>query len=239
MERWGDFWRFTTLSARRLFEEWFVRFRFPGHERVKIKDGVPEGWEKGCVGRLANVSSGFAFKSKDWRLEGNPVIKIKNIVGDGTVDTVNCDCVNDRVAEAALKFEIPIGTLLIAMTGATVGKVGIMPNSSTRFFLNQRVGLFKNNFDYPLERFLFPFFQGGFAQTQIQNLSGGAAQPNISGSQIESIELLVPDKRILSLYLEATDGIFKQRKNLLDQNGRLAQARDLLLPRLMNGEIKV
>ncbi len=226
-------------SARLIYKEWFVRLRFPGHERVKIENGVPEGWEKGCVGRLANVKSGFAFKSKDWRLDGNPVIKIKNIVGDGTIDTVNCDCVNDGVAEAALDFEIPIGALLIAMTGATVGKVGIMPNSSKKFFLNQRVGLFKNNYNYPFERLLFPFFQGGFAQTQIQNLAGGAAQPNISGSQIESIELLIPDKRILSLYLEATDGIFQQRQNLLDQNGRLAQARDLLLPRLMNGGIEV
>ena len=66
-------------SARQLYKEWFVRFRFPGHEHVKIIDGVPEGWKPGRVGDIAKVFSGFAFKSKDWLEEGNPVIKIKNI----------------------------------------------------------------------------------------------------------------------------------------------------------------
>ncbi len=224
-------------AARLLYKEWFIHLRFPGHEHTKIVNGIPAGWEKGCVGNLARVKSGFAFKSKDWQQDGNPVIKIKNIVGDGTIDTVNCDCVSDNVADAASIFEIPTGTLLIAMTGATVGKVGIMPDSSKKYFLNQRVGIFKAESDDPIERLLYPFFQGGFAQTQVQNLAGGAAQPNISGGQIESIELLIPDGKILKFYLDIMRGIFQQRQNLLNQNEKLVHARDLLLPRLMNGEI--
>ncbi len=226
-------------AARLLYKEWFVHLRFPGHEHTKIINGIPEGWKNGCVGDLATVKSGFAFKSKDWQQDGNPVIKIKNIVGDGTIDTVNCDCVNDNVAEAASDFEIPVGMLLIAMTGATVGKVGIMPESIKKFFLNQRVGFFKSISAYPIERFLYPFFQGGFAQTQVQNLASGAAQPNISGGQLESIELLIPDNKIILLYLDTTEGIFQQRQNLLNQNIKLSEARDLLLPRLMNGAIAV
>ncbi len=231
--------RLLEQAAWLLYKEWFVHLRFPGHEHVKVTNGVPEGWEKSCVARLANVQSGFAFKSKDWQPYGNPVIKIKNIVGDGTIDTSNCDCVNDAVAETAISFVIPAGSLLIAMTGATVGKVGIMPDSSRKFFLNQRVGLFKTNLGYPSERFLYPFFQGEFAQAQVQNLAGGAAQANISGKQIEGIELLIPDKKILNFYLDAADGIFQQRQNLLHQNVKLTQASDLLLPKLMNGEVAV
>jgi type I restriction enzyme S subunit len=222
-------------AARLLYKEWFVHLR----EHVTIADGVPEGWENEGVGNLAGVKSGYAFKSKDWQQEGNPVIKIKNIVGDGTIDTSNCDCVSDNVAEMAFNSTIPIGALLIAMTGATVGKVGIMPNSSRQFFLNQRVGIFKSKNHDPVERYLFPFFQGGFAQTQVQNLAGGAAQPNISGGQIESIELLVPENKILDLYMDSTKGIFQHRQNLLEQSEKLIQARDLLLPRLMNGEVAV
>jgi type I restriction enzyme, S subunit len=226
-------------AARLLYKEWFVHLRFPGYEHAKIIDDVPEGWEKGCVGNLADVKSGYAFKSKDWQQEGNPIIKIKNLIGDGNVDIYNCDCVSDNVAGNASKYTIAEGTLLIAMTGATVGKVGIMPKNLRNFFLNQRVGQFTSKCHGSIETFLFPFFQGGFAQTQVHNLAGGAAQPNISGSQIESIELLIPEKKILAFYLDSTKGIFCQRQNLLKQNEKLTQARDLLLPRLMNGEVAV
>ena len=67
----------------------------------------------------------------------------------------------------------------------------------------------------------------------------GSAQPNISGGQIESIQLLIPDKKIFDLYLETTKAVFQQRQALLEQNEKLIQARDLLLPRLMNGELVV
>lgn len=224
-------------TARLLYKEWFVHFRFPGHEHVRINDGVPEGWKEGCVGNLASVKSGFAFKSSDWQQDGNPVIKIKNITGDGTVDTTGCDYVNDAVAAKAASFAIPIGALLIAMTGATVGKVGILSDSTRKYYLNQRVGLFKSKAGQPVERYLFTFFQEAVAQTQVTNLAGGAAQPNISGGQIESIPLLIPDRKIFALYLEITEAPFQQRKTLLDQNEKLTQARDLLLPRLMNGEV--
>src|SRR5690606_15720896 len=93
-------------SARLLYQEWFVHLRFPGHEQVKIIDGVPEGWEESTIGSLASVQSGYAFKSKDWLDAGNPVIKIKNITGDGTYDRDDCQCVYDNVVEKAQKFKL-------------------------------------------------------------------------------------------------------------------------------------
>jgi type I restriction enzyme, S subunit len=226
-------------AARLLYKEWFVHLRFPGHEHSPIINGVPEGWKNGYVGDLATVKSGFAFKSKDWQQDGNPVIKIKNITGDGTVDTKFSDYINDTVAEKATNFIIPVGALLIAMTGATVGKVGILCDHSRIYYLNQRVGLFKSITSAPAERILFPFFQESKTQTQVINLAGGAAQPNISGGQIESIKMLIPDNKILDLYFGKTKAVFEQRQNLLDQNEKLTKARDLLLPKLMNGEVAV
>ena len=224
-------------SARLLYREWFVYLRFPGHEHTPIIDGIPEGWKNGTVGELAKVTSGFAFKSQDWEQEGNPVIKIKNIVGDGSINLTNCDCINDTIAEKASRFILSSGNLLIAMTGATVGKVGIMPNTDKKYYLNQRVGVFttiKN-----IEYFLYPFFIDDFAQTQIKNYAGGAAQPNISSTQIESISLLIPDIFLLNIYIDNVTSYFQLRQNLIEQNEQLQQARDILLPRLMNGEIAV
>jgi len=226
-------------SARQLYKEWFVRFRFPGHEHVKIIDGVPEGWKLGSVGDIAKIFSGFAFKSKDWLEEGNPVIKIKNITSNNTVDVSDCQCVDDNVAEKAARFRLAAGDMLIAMTGATVGKVGLMPSSEQSFYLNQRVGKFESKLGRDVTPLLLSFFNSEKAQSSILNLAGGAAQPNISAKQIESIELPIPTEAILNFFLDETDSQFSLRLNLIDQNFRLTQARDLLLPKLMNGEVTV
>lgn len=226
-------------SARQLYKEWFVRFRFPGHEHVKTINGVPEGWQRGSVGDIALVFSGYAFKSKDWLEEGNPVIKIKNITEQNTVDISECQCVDDNVAEKAVKFKLLAGDMLIAMTGATVGKVGLLPSSDRTFYLNQRVGKFVSKIERNAISLLLPFFNSEKAQASIDNLAGGAAQPNISAKQIESIELPIPPKSILDIYLDEVDAWFELRSNLVDQNLRLAQARDLLLPKVMSGEIAV
>lgn len=129
-------------AARLLFSEWFVYFRFPGHEEIKIVDGMPEGWEKGSVKDIAKVKSGYAFDSKDWLDEGNPVIKIGNIIGDGTVNLDDCSYIDQNVASKAKDFVLKKGDLLIAMTGATVGKVGLLSENEKIAYLNQRVGKF-------------------------------------------------------------------------------------------------
>ncbi len=127
----------------------------------------------------------------------------------------------------------------MAMTGATIGKVGIMPETSTPYYLNQRVGMFENPSSDGVEYFLFPFLTTDYAQTQIKNRASGAAQPNISNKQVESIEIVIPSQTIMQLYIDILDGNFKLRQNLLEQNEKLKYSRDLLLPRLMNGEIPV
>jgi type I restriction enzyme S subunit len=226
-------------AARQVYQEWFVRLRFPGREHTRIVDGVPEGWEKGNVGCLTEVKSGYAFKSSDWQSEGHPVIKIANITGDNNINIDDCQCVDDNVAEKAGKYSLNMGDLLIAMTGATVGKIGIVPRTKNTYYLNQRVGRFSSKVDIDVTPFLLPFFNTDGAQAQILNYAVGAAQPNISGGQIESIKLLLPSIKLLRLYLEYSSPLFEQRINLVEQNQKLRIARDLLLPKLMCGEISV
>ena len=223
-------------AARQLYHEWFVRLRFPGHEETKIVDGVPDGWTQGCIGDLANLQNGFAFKSSDWQSEGVPVIKIGNITSAG-LNISKCDCVGENIADGAGRFEIKPGELLIAMTGATVGKVGIMPLTELKHLLNQRVGVFKSRIEFDPAPFLFTFFNSLEGKSQITNFAGGAAQPNISGTQIEGIKLLLPPEDLLTKYVGVCGVLFRQRL-LLERQCELArQARDLLLPRLMSGEM--
>lgn len=227
-------------SARLLYREWFVHFRFPGHEHIpRTPSGLPEGWEEGTVGHLAELQSGYAFKSKDWLEDGNPVIKIKNITGNGDVDINDCQCVSDEIAEKAAKFEIKSGDILFAMTGATVGKTGILPISDRRFYLNQRVGRFISRKEFPVRAFLASALSSDHCQHQVKNLAGGAAQPNISGSQIEGMKISVPDDKLLEMYADYCEPSYDQILVLGAQNQKLAAARDILLPRLMNGEVAV
>lgn len=226
-------------SARLLYKEWFVNFHFPGYENTKIVDGIPEGWERKPLGTFASVKSGFAFKSKDWTEDGYPVIKIKNIIGDNTVEIMPTQCVDETAVEKANQFLLSEGDFLIAMTGATVGKVGIVPKLSNSVYLNQRVGVFRYYGNEDLTPFLLPFFNSELGHSSVVNFAGGAAQPNISGGQIESIPLLFPKYSVLKRYLDCMKAGFKQRLILYEQNQKLAEARDLLLPRLMNGEIEV
>lgn len=224
-------------SARLLYKEWFVHLRFPGHEHVKITDSVPEGWNMGCLGDLVEVKSGFAFKSKDWLEEGNPVIKIKNITESGKIDFNGCQCVDDNVAEKAARFELSSGDMLIAMTGATVGKIGLMPRLGKKYYLNQRVGKYFSKVDIDPIPFLFCLSKFQFFHKNVLNFAGGAAQPNISGGQIESIETLVPETKFLEWFNEHVNPIFAQREILIEQNDKLAQSRDILLPRFMNRDL--
>jgi type I restriction enzyme, S subunit len=225
-------------SARLLYREWFVKLRFPGHEDTKIVDGVPEGWKRGTIGQIARLRSGYAFKSKDWLEQGNPVIKIKNI-DNGSIDLNGCQCISDSISDKAKSYLLETGYLVIAMTGATVGKVGIMPRTEKNHYLNQRVGEFIPNNDVDCTPFLYTFFRTEEAQKQVLNYAGGAAQPNISGKQLEGLQVLLPDRYILKEYVKFCFPLFENRLVLIDQNQKLKAARDLLLPKLMNGDIPV
>ena len=192
---------------------------------------------EGKVGDLADVKSGFAFKGADWTDEGFPVIKIKNI-GNNDIDLTDCSLIPENIAEAAAKFKLNAGDLLIAMTGATVGKIGMMPRTETTFYLNQRVGLFKPKVENA-ELFLFCFYNEPSAKDAVESLASGAAQPNISGGQLESIKLFYPKLETVTEFGSSIKSHFEMIWNLKQQNTKLREARDILLPKLINGQIEV
>ena len=147
------------------------------------------------LGSVARVRSGYAFRSEDMGDVGRPIVKIKNVVPP-TVDLLDCDRVSDKVFAGIPdidRYVLEEGDILIAMTGATVGKVGRVPRISERFYLNQRVGKVyltaPNRADY---RYLYYVLsQDGPAQ-QMLGTAQGSAQANISGSEIERLEIPLP-----------------------------------------------
>lgn len=222
-------------SAQRLYKEWFVDLHFPGHENTKIVDGVPEGWEKKTVGDIVKIKSGFAFKSKDWQKQGCPVVKIKDISGI-FVNMDSLDYVSSNVVLKAQQYLLNKMDLVIAMTGATIGKIGLITDDG--LYANQRVGKFflQNTIDVP---YLYCFFkQAASIEQIIQISSASSAQPNISGGQLESFEILFNVNIIKEFNLKCYK-YFRQMIHLYSQIRHLTEARDRLLPKLMSGEIEV
>lgn len=226
-------------AAQELYKEWFVRFRFPGHENTKFENGLPEGWELKKIGDIARVKSGYAFKSEWWIDDGVPVIKIKDIQGN-TIDFSDLSYISVDHAEIAKQFYVDEGDLLIAMTGATIGKLALVPYSEKQMIVNQRVGKFFLG-KSPDEKvaFLYMTLQQNWVQEMIVMIAGSnAAQPNISPFDIEKIKV-VYNKEMVDEYNKRSAPFIKQILQLRKQNQNLSTQRDMLLPRLMSGKLEV
>lgn len=248
--------------AQALFKSWFVDFDpvhanagtqapslppeiqalFPATFTDSAQGPIPDGWKAGQIGDVISIKGGYAFKSSDFQDSGSPVIKIKNIVGDGTVDCSDVQRVSESVASKAQRFILNSGDILIAMTGATIGKVGIYVSEANQTALvNQRVAKFENkNTDEKNTWLAFIAFSNSFMTEQVVNAASGSAQPNISSSGIESAKLVVPaDKNVLKAFNSIVDPIFQSWISNQKTVRLLSDLRDTLLPRLISGQLRL
>jgi len=228
--------------AMTLYKHWFVDFGpFKDGEFVSSELGeIPKGWEVKQIGQIVKVLGGYAFKSKDFIDEGEVVVKIKNISGN-VVSVEGSDCIATSVAEKTnLKFIVNPGCFLIAMTGAEVGKVGVVPDYGKRLWLNQRVGMIIDPKFKHADILIGNYLQSEEGYGKIQNLAYGSAQPNISTTGIEEISLPIPiDISILDEMLNQIGGWHEQRIMNLTENQTLTTLRDTILPKLISGEVRV
>jgi type I restriction enzyme S subunit len=239
--------------AKTLYDYWFVQFDFPdkngkpyktsGGKMVwneELKREIPEGWEDGTFANYCPSTGGFAFKSNWWTDKGVAVAKIKDIQENYTLDTSDLARVDISDKEIDDKFLAKPGDVLIAMTGATVGKYAIVPITDYPIYVNQRVGYFNLGID-PTQK--LPFLINSMNQSYFRNaiftLANGAAQPNISNEQINSIQLLIPEDKLINTFNEMFQPYYKKILNNQLENQKLTELRDWLLPMLMNGQVKV
>ena len=228
-------------QAQALFKSWFVDFEhFKNGEFVESELGmIPKGWRVGTLGEYCKVRSGFAFKSTWWTNEGVPVIKIKNITDNGNLEMLDCSFVSKEHAALAKEFQTIEGDLLIAMTGATIGKFCIVHDNS-KYCVNQRVGKFFLG-NEPLKKlpFIFLNLKQSSVHDEIINRGQGSAQPNISGGDIETLKVVIAPDVVISNFNVMLYPSFKKMISNQQESRRLSELRDTLLPKLMSGELKV
>ncbi|EAA2595281.1 restriction endonuclease subunit S [Salmonella enterica subsp. enterica] len=218
--------------AQAIFKSWFVDFEPFGGE-------MPNDWQKGMLGDYCSVKSGFAFKSSWWQESGIRVIKIKNITDNG-FNFTGCSCVSEDKIIYAKDFTTTAGDLLIAMTGATIGKFAIIPQHNEILLINQRVGKFFLGTN-PLMKlpFLWCLLRQDEVFNEIVNRGQGSAQPNISPTDIMTISIILPSEGALLNFNDSLRSCFETMIANSAENQKLADLRDTLLPRLMSGELSV
>jgi len=222
-------------AAGLLYREWFVHLRFPGHEHVKIEDGVPEGWEKGTVADFFNTTSGGTpSRKRPEFFEGDTNwVKTQELNEDFIFETEE-KITTEALSKSSAKL-FPSKTLLVSIYGGTnIGRTGIlaMPSASNQAC----VALLPR---HPSSNFIFAQL---FLQNNRESLIGiaqGAAQTNISQQTLRKVSMIMPSKALMQNFLATLAPVYDQLKNLKLHNMRLEESRDLLLPRLMNGEVAV
>ena len=219
-------------AAQRLYKEWFVDLRFPGHETTPIVNGIPEGWNTCQIDSLMTLHSGFPFRSFDYNERGRySIITIKN-VNDGQFDPNN----SNKIIEIPEKMPdcclLKDGDILLSLTG-NIGRVCLVYGDN--LLLNQRVA--KIQCDYAA--FAYCLFRSKDMYDAMNSISNGVAQQNLSPIKTAKIEITLPSSRLLSQFEKTVNPLLLHiiSANRIIQQTK--QARDRLLPKLMNREIEV
>lgn len=218
-------------TARLLFKEWFVLLRFPGHEHCEVINGLPNGWTEKALSEVVDVNARSLSKGYQGQIEYIDISCVSTNSIDSTTwydfedapgrarrvlqhGDIIWSCVRPNRRSHALIWEPH--ERLIASTGFAVISARTLPFLYLYHVLttNNYVGYLTNN-------------------------AGGAAYPAVTASVFENSRIVVPDTRLSEQFSEYALPIYEQINKLRQANMRLSEARDLLLPRLMNGDITV
>ncbi len=223
-------------AGQLLYREWFVHFRFPGYGHVKITDGLPEGWEQQTFSAVCQAVGG-----------GTPSTSNPEYWSDGDIpwytptDITRNSCLalldsEKKITEAGLRGSsakmLPAGTVLMT-SRASVGFFGIIevPSCTNQGFIS----ILPND----LYTRMYLLLNLMHRVEEIRSHAGGATYKEINKTKFKALSVIMPDSALLRKFEEHTSGLHEQVRTLHTMNQKLAQARDFLLPRLMNGEITV
>lgn len=222
-------------TAQNIYREWFVNFRFPGYEDAEFgEDGVPVGWERKTIGDVCEVITGKTPPKKEPRNYGKgfPFIKTPDMHNSLFV-TTTAEQISEYGAESVHKKIIPKYSIMVSCIGSA-GAVGITQRDS---ITNQQINsmVLKAKFDFT--------YLACFAKTlksHLENIgSNGATMTNVNKEKFSNIELLYPSEALREKFFATSNPMFLQCQLLVNEVQKLSEARDILLPRLMNRTIEV
>ncbi len=214
-------------TAEELYKEWFVRFRFPGHEPAQFEDGLPKGWIFG-----ENI---YSQKPKNWYYgklsELGSFVRGKNITSDEMIDG-DVPVISAGVEPSGYHNDANVkgASLTISASGANAGYLKY--NLSDIWAAD--CSFYQND-----DNIWFVYSALNFINKVLSNLQVGAAQPHVYPKHINRLCVIIPEEKYIKQYNEIAETIFAEIKSIKQQNENLIKQRDLLLPRLMSGKLEV
>ena len=221
--------------AENLYKEWFVRFRFPGHEKAEFENGLPKGWRRRRISEFYTTSSG-----------GTPSREHDEYYDDGTIPWIKTgelqDCLlidtEEKITEVAVKKSsakfFPKDSVLMAMYGVNIGMLAYSTMDAT---CNQACCVFRDKGSINTKHYLFQCLKS--IRDYLLLISFGAAQQNLSQDLIKRVRIVMPDEETVIRFEQKIEPLYNEIKHLIKANACLIRQRDLLLPRLMSGKLEV
>ena len=219
-------------AAQRLYKEWFVDLRFPGHEHTRIVDGVPEGWEKRCISDIATINESNIPKNYQFNY----------------IEYIDLSSVQNGIIKEKTRYplvEAPGRAKRVAKDGDIIWGM-VRPNlKSFALVLHPReTDVYSTGFCV-LSSKAVPFSYLYYSVTTesfiryLVNCTNGAAYPAVKPIHFAEAELLFPSKMLLKKFNDIVEPMLRQREKLLTMTNGAMEARDRLLPKLMSGKVEV
>lgn len=219
-------------AAQRLYKEWFVDLNFPGHENTKIVDGVPEGWQCCKVRDVADINS--SALPKNYKEDFIDYVDLGS-VRCGHIETRTRYNLNEAPGRA--KRCAKDGDIIWGMVRPNLKAYALVTNP-------KETDVFSTGFAV-LSAKKVPYSYLYCAVTQeefvgyLVNATNGAAYPAVKPVHFEVADILKPDDKVLEQFHSVADSIYRKKEALENQNHNLRESRDLILPKLMSGEVEV
>lgn len=213
--------------ASALFKKWFV----------DIGDGLPEGWKIKPLQEVFDFLEGPGIRNWQYAKSGTRFINIRLING-GDIDVASANFINQKDVDTKYKHFLLKSRDMVLSTSGTLGKSAIVRKAHLPLLLNTSVIRFrpKDKNNYP---FMYQFLQSQSFLEEQTSMASGSVQANFGPTHLKKMFILMPGDKILKLYNDTCSALYEEITSNLDQNDKLQNLRDSLLPRLMNGRIKV
>lgn len=199
-------------AAQRIYKEWFVDLRFPGHENTKIVDGVPEGWSRTNINEILTFHRGYDLTKNEMKAGRYPVVGSTTVIGYHN------------------EFKIK-GPGIVTGRSGSLGKYQFIWDN----FWPHNTSLYISDYkDHNI------FFVYSLLQTvDFASLNNGGAIPTLNRNVLSNIEVIEPIDELQEMFAKIAEAQYRKIRNLEKQNNQLKMARDVLLPKLMSGEVEV
>lgn len=220
-------------SAQLLYKEWFVRFRFPGFEHTKFVDGIPEGWGKYKIKSLGDVITGKTPPTSDPDNYGSDFMFVKTPDMHNNVFVIeSSENLSEKGAKTQTNKFLPPLSLMISC----IGTIGVVAVTTEICQTNQQINSIVL---YNKTMIWYLFYTLKSLKQRMEAMGGGATMNNINKTKFENLDIVLPTQRLIENYYEMVNHNFSQILNLQKQNKLLRYSRELLLPKLIIGDLTI